>query len=270
VWRGDSPYTASMSTKKIVVVTGATSGIGKELAKCFAINGYSVIIVARDLQKLQKTAAEFHKQYGADVSIIQADLSLQNSAQKVFEALAGRIPDVLVNNAGFAEYGLFAENDLDMILGSIRLNIETLTHLTKLIVPLMVDRRTGKILNVASTAAFQPGPMMAVYFATKAYVLSFSEAIRFEFKDTGVTISTLCPGATETDFQKKSDFGKSNLIKKGGMMKADDVARQGYLGLMEGKAIIIPGFRNKIGVFMLRFSPRSLVLKIVYKLNKTE
>ena len=258
-----------MSTKKIVLITGATSGIGKELAKCFAINGYSLIIVSQDLERLKKTVAEFQKQYAADVDYIQADLSLPNAAQKVFDALQGKTLDVLVNNAGFAAYGPFAENDVDMVLGSIRLNIETLTHLTKLVLPLMIDRRAGKILNVASTAAFQPGPLMAVYFATKAYVLSFSEAVRFELKGTGVTITTLCPGATKTEFQTKTAFGKSNLIKMGGMMKADDVARQGFMALMEGQSIIIPGVRNKVTVFMTRFSPRSLLLRIVAKLNAT-
>jgi short-subunit dehydrogenase len=259
-----------MSTKKIALVTGATSGIGKELAKCFAMNGYTVIIVARNKQALEETAQEFRSKYGAEVSTIQVDLAEPNAAQRVITALNGKQIDILVNNAGFAAYGPFVENDINTVIGSIRLNIETLTHLTRLLLPQMIDRRSGKILNVASTAAFQPGPLMAVYYASKAYVLSFSEAIRYELKGSGITITTLCPGPTETNFQNKiADFRKSNLVKMG-MMKADDVARQGYQALLEGRSIVIPGFKNKLGAVLARFSPRSIVLRVINKLNKTE
>lgn len=262
--------TKNMSTKKLVLVTGATSGIGKEIAKCFAINGYNLIIVARHKNELEKTSAEFRKQYSADVSYIVADLSIPGEAVRVYEALQGRQVHVLVNNAGYAPFGPFIDNEMDQVLGAIRLNIESLTHLTKLILPGMLDQRWGRILNVSSTAAFEPGPLMAVYYATKAYVLSFSQALRDELKGSGVTVSTLCPGPTETMFQKKTPFGKTKLIKVLGMSKADDVARQAYIGLMDGDAIIIPGFRNKFAAFLGRHSPRSIVVPLMHKLHKVE
>lgn len=253
-----------MSSKKIALVTGATSGIGKELAKCFVINGYNLVIVARDEKALRATADEFRKQYGSEIAIIQADLSLPGAAEKVYAALNGKALDVLVNNAGFAEYGPFAESNIEKIIASMRLNMETMTHLTRLVLPDMIDRRCGRILNVASTAAFQPGPLMAVYYATKAYVLSFSEAVRYELRGTGVSITTLCPGPTETNFQKISAYGKTRIVKAG-LMRADDVARQGYLGLIDNVPIVVPGMKNKIGAFLIRFAPRALVLKIIYK-----
>lgn len=258
-----------MSSKKIALITGATSGIGKELAKCFVINGYNIIIVARDEKALRATADEFRKQYGAEIAIIQADLSIPGAAEKVYASLNGKALDVLVNNAGFAEYGLFADSDIQKILASMRLNMETLTHLTRLVLPDMIDRRAGKILNVASTAAFQPGPLMSVYYATKAYVLSFSEAVRYELRGTGVSITTLCPGPTNTNFQKISPYGKTKILKMG-MMRADVVAQQGYLGLIDNVHIVVPGIKNKIGAFMTRFAPRSLLSAILYKAQQID
>lgn len=256
-----------MSSKKIALVTGATSGIGKELAKCFVINGYNLVIVARNEKDLRATADEFRKQYGAEIATVQADLSMPDAAEKIYKALNGKALDVLVNNAGFAEYGPFAESDIKKILASMRLNMETMTHLTRLVLPDMIDRRAGKILNVASTAAFQPGPLMAVYYATKAYVLSFSEAVRYELRGTGVSITTLCPGPTSTNFQKISQFGKTNIVKMG-LMRADEVAQQGYLGLIDCVPVVVPGIKNKIGAFLTRFAPRTLLLKIVYKAHQ--
>ncbi len=259
-----------MSTKKIALITGATSGIGKELAKCFAMNGYTIVIIARDEEKLKQTAKEFQQTYGADVQTIQADLSEPDASPKIFQALNGKTIDVLVNNAGFAPYGPFVANNILTDIGAIRLNVEAVTHLTRLILPDMVNRRSGKILNIASTASFQPGPLMAVYYATKAYVLSFSEALRYELKGTGVTVTTLCPGPTDTNFQKKSEFGKSKLLKMTGMMRADDVARFGYQAVHDGRSVAIPGFLNNVMAFFGRHSPRSIVLSIIANLNKVE
>jgi short-subunit dehydrogenase len=257
-----------MSTKKVALITGATSGIGKELAKCFIINGYSIIIVGRDQVALQKTAKEFKKTYGADVTTINVDLSVPDAAEKVFAELKGRTVDVLVNNAGFAISGLFHENSVGTIIGCLRTNIESLTHLTRLLLPQMIDRRTGRILNVASTAAFAPGPQMAVYYATKAYVLSFSEGIRYELKGTGVTISTLCPGPTDTNFAKKGHVETTPMFnKKSKMMKPEDVACIAYNRLMDGDAIIVPGFTNKLTAVMARFVPRAIALKVANKGN---
>jgi short-subunit dehydrogenase len=258
-----------MSTKKIALITGATSGIGKELAKCFAINGYTVIIVARDIHNLHETAEEFRKQYGADVAIIQTDLSEPGAAEKIYNEIGGKRIDVLVNNAGYGAYGPFVENDPNVVIQTIRLNIENLTHLTRLVLPDMINRRSGKILNVASLAAFSPGPLMAVYHGTKAYVLSFGNAIRYELKGTGVSLTTLCPGATATNFQKKSEYGKSKLVKMG-TMRADDVARQGYHGLMDGQATVVPGFRNQMLRFLAKLGPRSAVVRVSAKLNSTD
>jgi short-subunit dehydrogenase len=258
-----------MSTKKIALITGASSGIGRELAKCFAINGYTIIIVARNGANLNNTAEEFRKQYGAEVLTIQADLSQPGAAQKVFDELEGKTIDVLVNNAGFGNYGTFVENDIQATIDVLRLNIENLTVLTRLVLPAMIDRRHGKILNVASLAAFAPGPLMAVYHATKAYVLSFSNAIRYELRGSGVTLTTLCPGPTATNFQKKSEYGKSRLVKMG-MMSADDVARQAYQALIDGQATVVPGLRNQIIRIMVKLGPRAAVVRVVAKLNKTE
>jgi short-subunit dehydrogenase len=258
-----------MSTKKVALITGATSGIGKDIAKCFAINGYTIIIVGRDQTKLHKTAEEFRKQYGADVTTILADLAQPGAAEKVFEAVKGKNINVLVNNAGFALSGEFAEQPTEDILELLRINIESITNLTRLILPDMLDRRNGRILNIASTAAFQPGPNMAVFHATKSYVLSFSEAIRYELKGTGVTISTLCPGPTDTNFHKRAQVTSSRLFKMG-MMRSDDVARIAYNGLMDGDPLIIPGFKNRLSVILAKFAPRGIALKTMYKLNRTE
>jgi short-subunit dehydrogenase len=257
-----------MSTKKVVLITGGTSGIGKELAKCFAINGYTVIVVGRDEKRLEKTAEEFKKNYGAEIMQIQVDLSEPNAAEKVFAALNGRSIDVLINNASVALHGPFAETEDDDLVRSIRINVETMTHLTRLVLPQMIDRRSGKILNVSATAAFQPGPMMATFYAAKAYVLSFSEALRYELRGTGVTVTTLCPGPTDTPFHKKTQLTNSNLFRTG-MMQPDDVARRAYRDLLDNRAIVVPGFKNKMGMILVKFSPRPWVLVAMSKLHKT-
>ena len=255
--------------KKTALITGATAGIGYELARCFAKNGYDLILISRTLERLQKTKAVFEKEYKINVEIFAEDLSVPGSSLKVYEQYKNRVIDVLVNNAGYAAYGPFNENDTEVVIGTIRLNIESLTYLTKLFLPNMLACKSGKILNIASTAAFQPGPLMAVYYATKAYVISFSEALRYELKGTGVSVTTLCPGATATEFQSRANFGNSNLMKMG-MMSAEAVAEIGYRGLIKNKGIVVPGFKNKIGVFAVRFAPRSLVLCMVNKFNTTE
>jgi short-subunit dehydrogenase len=257
-----------MSKKKVVLITGATSGIGRSLARCFAGAGYDLIITARHKDALKITAAELEKQYKVTVTSIVSDLSKPNAAAELYELIKSQPVDVLVNNAGNATYGLFAETDNQALVDLIRLNVESLTHLTRLILPGMVDLRSGRILNVASTAAFQPGPLMAVYSATKAYVLSFSEALRFELKGTGISVTTLCPGATDTSFQKRASFSESNLVKFG-MMSADKVAEEGFRGLMDNRELVIPGFKNKLGTILSRFSPRPVVLRAMNKLNTT-
>jgi len=198
-------------------------------------------------------------------------LSNASAPEEVFNELQqeGVTVDVLVNNAGFATYGMFAETDLAAELQEMQLNMVTLTHLTKLFLPAMLKRRQGKILNVASTAAFQPGPLMAVYYATKAYVLSFSEALANELHGTGVSVTALCPGPTESGFQKRANIEDTRLISGRKIMGAARVARAGYRGLMVGKTIVIPGLRNKILAEAVRFSPRKVVTQVARSMQES-
>ncbi len=256
-----------------VLVTGASQGIGLELARVSAEHRHNLIIVARDLSRLEEVAREIRKKYTVDVKVFAHDLEMEENVHALVKEVENLPIDILVNNVGFAVYGPFAENDIPRVMGSIALNVGCLTLLTRLLLPQLIASQ-GKILNVASTAAFQPGPLMAVYFATKAYVVSFGEALRYELrhspKDTGVSVTTLCPGATATAFQDAAHFGNSNIIKLVGMMSAREVAIIGFAGLMKNKSIVIPGLKNKIGSFFARFMPRSILLPLLYKLNKTD
>ncbi len=248
------------TTKGLVLITGGSSGIGLELARCFAKNGYSLILVARNKKELTKAASSL-EEYKVTVRLIVKDLSLQNAAFELAKE-AGDI-DILVNNAGFGRYGFFSEIPIEDELNMISLNISTLTTLTKLFLPKMISRKNGKILNVASTAAFQPGPLMAVYYATKAYVLHFSEAIANELKGSGVTVTALCPGPTKTGFQKNAKMGHSSLFDA----DAAAVALAGYRGLMKGKTIVIPGIKNRVLTFCVRLFTRNTITAIVRDVN---
>src|SRR5277367_149242 len=203
------------ASPKTALITGASFGIGLELARIFAREGYSLVLVARTADRLRQLASELEKNHGTRSLILAVDLTDPGASAYVLDQTtrADLQVDVLVNNAGFGQYGLFAENDLEECLRQIQLNITTLTHLTRLYLPAMIERKTGGILNVASTAAFQPGPLMAVYFATKAYVLHFSEALANELHGKGVTVSCLCPGPTATEFQERANAKGVNLMK---------------------------------------------------------
>src|SRR6202795_3291921 len=194
------------SSTKTALITGASFGIGHELAGIFAREGYNLVLVARTADKLRQLASDLEKTHGTRSLILAGDLSSPGAAAYIHDQTtrAELAVDVLVNNAGFGQFGLFAENDLEECLQQIQLNITTLTHLTRLYLPDMLSRKSGRILNVASTAAFQAGPLMAVYYATKAYVLHFSEAIANELEGTGVTVTCLCPGPTSTEFQERA------------------------------------------------------------------
>lgn len=246
------------------LITGASGGIGYELAKRFARDGYNLVLVARNQQSLSHIAAELFANYGVPVKIIIQDLSLSTTAQEVLEEVQRSeiTVGILVNNAGVGTYGLFAETPLEDELRMMQLNMVSLTQMTKLFVRKMLKCGRGKILNVASTAAFQPGPLMAVYYATKAYVLSFSEALANELEGSGVTVSVLCPGPTYSDFQVRAGMEASKLFSSG-VMKASDVAEIGYRGLMHSKRLIIPGLRNKILAWSVRLGPRKLVPSLV-------
>ncbi|MGA7377613.1 MAG: SDR family oxidoreductase, partial [Candidatus Sulfotelmatobacter sp.] len=228
------------------LITGASGGIGYELAKLFAKDHYNLVLVARSSDKLNQVASQLRQQFGLNVEAMALDLAEDQSVKMLFEHLKGEKleVDVLVNNAGFGVFGEFAEMPEEEILGQVQLNVVALTHLTRLFLPAMIERRQGKIMNVASTAAFQPGPLMAVYYATKAYVLSFSEALANEVAGTGVVVSCFCPGATDTGFQKRAGIENSRLFKKIGAMNVETVARDGYRGLMAGKTLVISGTRN--------------------------
>jgi len=225
-------------------------------------------LVARNKSKLDEIKTELEKQYKVSVQIISKDLSLTNAAQEVYsETIKENIQiDYLINNAGFGDFGMFVETDWNKELQMINLNITTLTHFTKLYLQDMIKRNSGKIMNVASTAAFQSGPTMAVYFATKAYVLSFTEAVSNEVSDKGITITALCPGATETGFQAAGGMEESNLFKGKKLPTAKQVADYGYKSMMKGKTVAIHGMMNYIMSNSVRFTPRSLVVKITRKI----
>lgn len=254
----------SNPTKQTVLITGASGGIGYDFAKEFASHGYDVVLVARNQAKLEQVAQELIAAHGIQATILAQDLNAAGAPQIIFDQLeqAGITIDVLVNNAGFASYGFFHELDLQKELDMVQLNVAVLVHLTHLFLPGMVARHQGKILNLASTAAFQPGPLMAVYYATKAFVLSFSEAIANELEGTGVTVTALCPGPTESGFQARAAMQDSKLVQNG-LMDAATVAKDGYMGLLEGKTVIIPGLFNKIGAVAPRFVPRKLATHLV-------
>lgn len=257
--------------KEYALITGASGGIGLELAREIAADGWNLILVARDSKKLEKAKKSLTKEFGVKVETLSADLSKPGSASQLYKNLkkSKHTVSLLVNNAGFGLNGRFHESDLKKELDMIRLNVESLVELTHLFSQEMVKKGQGKILNVASTAGFQPGPQMANYYATKAYVLSFSEAISEELKPSGVTVSCLCPGPTSTEFFKRANMEKANLAKSGSLlvMDASSVAKIAYKGLQKGKAVIIPGVSNKIMAQSVRISPRFLVRKIAGLLN---
>lgn len=251
-----------------VLITGASGGIGYELAKLFAKDHHDLVLVARSGDKLAKFADELQRQFGVAVKTVPLDLSEPSAAQNLFNQMEHeRISvDILVNNAAYGVLGEFADIPLEESLGQLQLNITALTALTQLFLGPMKQRRSGKVLNVASTAGFQAGPRMAVYYATKAYVISFSEALASELNGSGVVVSCLCPGPTETGFQKRAAMEHTNLARKPGAMDARSVARDGYLGLMAGKTLVISGVLNWLVAESVRFAPRKLVTGISKKL----
>jgi uncharacterized protein len=251
------------------LITGASNGIGLELAKVHASKGDNLVLVARNKSKLDELKATLESQFKVKVYTIGKDLAAPNAAQDVYdETKRQNIQiDYLINNAGFGDFGLFVETDWNKELQMINLNITTLTQFTKLYLQDMVKRKSGKIMNVASTAAFQSGPTMAVYYATKAYVLSFSEAIDNEVSGQGVTVTTLCPGATESGFQAAAAMEESALVKGKKLPTSKDVAEYGYKAMMKGKTVAIHGFLNYILANSVRFMPRAMVVKVTRQIQ---
>jgi short-subunit dehydrogenase len=251
------------------LVTGASSGIGYELARIFARDGYHLVLVARHTHTLGEVAAELQQRYGGSVKVMAADLALPQAPEELFATLEGEgvAVDVLVNNAGFGTHGPFAESEARAQLEMMQVNMVALTHLTRLFLPGMRARRWGRILNVASTAAFQPGPLMAVYYASKAYVLSFSEALANELRGSGVSVTALCPGPTRTNFQSRAGIDDTPLMR-GRIMSAQQVAEAGYRGLMAGQVMVIPGLRNRLLAVSVRWLPRRLLTHIVRNIQE--
>jgi short-subunit dehydrogenase len=256
--------------KKTALITGASNGIGLELAGIFASKGVDLVLVARNKIRLDDLKLELEKDYGISVHTIGMDLASVNSAQQVYDETSKQNirVDYLINNAGFGDLGMFYETDWNKELQMINLNITTLTQFCKLYLRDMINRGSGKIMNVASTAAFQPGPMMAVYYATKAYVLHFSEAIGNEVRDKGITVTALCPGPTETGFQSAAAMEESNLVKGKKLATSKQVAEFGYKALMKGNPVAIHGLKNWLLVNSVRMAPRKLIVKVVRKMQE--
>jgi short-subunit dehydrogenase len=252
---------------KTALITGATSGLGYEFVKLFAKDGYNLVIVSRNKQKMEQIKQSFQN---IEIKVIVKDLSEPNAVKEVIEEMdkQGIAIDVLVNNAGFGLLGHFDQLDIQEQLNMIQLNVAALTELTYYLLPKMKQKKDGKILNIASTAAFQPGPLMAVYYATKAYVLSFSEALVEELSDSKVTVTTLCPGPTKTNFGSVANVEGTKMFSRA--MNAEIVAKQGYNALLNGKRVVVTGGLNKAGTIAAKFLPMSLAAKIAKSIARKE
>jgi len=263
-----------MKNNKTALITGASSGFGYEFSKIFAKNGYNLILVARSEDKLNALANELTKAHGINVLVKPKDLFVPTAPQELYDELKsdGVQVDILINNAGFGNYGKFAENDLQNELNLVQLNVATVTHMTRLFVADMVARRSGKILNVASLAAFAPGPYLATYCASKAYVLFLTEAVAEEVASFGVQVMALCPGVSATGFQATAK-NEHSLI--GGNVKAltmppEEIVATAYEDFIAGKVVCIPGASNRVGNLLMRFMPRVLIRKGGKKLMYTK
>jgi len=257
-----------MRDLETVLITGASAGLGVELARLFAADGSNLVLVARRLDRLDDLARDLQKRCGIGVRTVQKDLSQPGAAQDLFTGLErdkARV-DVVINNAGFGARGRFVELPVDRQMQMIELNVAALTHLTRLFLPGMLERGTGGILNVASTAGFQAGPGMSVYYASKAYVLHFTEGLAEELRGTPITVSCLAPGPTATEFAAEANLQRSRLFSFG-VMDAETVARAGHRCFRQGKLIVIPGLKNRLVAFSVRLAPRSFARSIAGRLN---
>lgn len=256
--------------RKTALITGASGGLGYEFSKIFASEGYHLVLVARSEGKLYVMKEKLEKAYGINVYVCAQDLSKQDAAMRVWEFVQEKkiAVDVLINDAGFGDFGKFANSDWEKQSDMMQVNIMALTQLTHLFVKPMIERRQGKILNLASIAAFMPGPMMSVYYASKAYVLSFTEALSVELKGTGVSVTALCPGPTNTGFAKNAELGKSRLFKSFEKTTARSIAEYGYEALMTKKVVAAPSKKNKATLFAVRVLPRAVVRRVVYFVQK--
>jgi short-subunit dehydrogenase len=249
--------------RPVALVTGASGGIGADIATLLAGVKHDLVLVARSRDKLAELAAKLEKEHGVAVTVLTADLTDPAASDLIAKVVREKelVIDVLVNNAGLGSYGPFAEIDAKIDLGLIALNITSLTHMTKLFLPPMLARKRGRIMNVGSTAGFVPGPLMAVYYASKAYVLSLSVALANEVAGSGVTVTCLCPGATRTAFDTTAGNDKTRLFK-GGVMDSMEVAKAGVAAMTRGEVICVPGFMNRLKASTAGLAPRSLLAKI--------
>lgn len=254
---------------RTVLITGASSGIGKALAHHFARDGYQLVLAARGVARMQTLADDLQRRFNVTVTVIGADLETNDGAARLHADIKSRgiVLSALVNNAGYGAFGEFKDAALAPELAMMQLNMNTVVVLTKLFMPDLLATR-GKILNTASTAAFQPGPYMAVYYATKAFVLSFSEAIACELEGTGVTVTALCPGPTASGFQDKADLGNSALVKGKQLPTSEEVAALGYRAMQRGQRVYIPGFMNWAMAQSVRITPRKLVTQLVKSMSR--
>ena len=258
--------------KQTALITGASGGLGLSFVNIFARDGYDIVLVARNGERLEEIKKEIEAKYNVNAMVVAVDLCAQNGAEQVFDATskAGIKVDVLVNNAGFGDFGEFYKSDLNKQTRMVDLNCIALMQLCHLYLPDMIKNGKGNILNVDSIAAFQAGPLMSVYYATKAFVLSFSQALTRELKGTGVKVTALCPGPIKTNFDSAADLGESGLFKNLKVWEPDVVAEFGYKNMKRGKSLCICGFVNKLIVFANRLAPRALVRNLVYNLQKVQ
>jgi hypothetical protein len=253
----------------IALITGASGGIGADITRELAARKYDVILVARSTDTLNQLAEEVTRAHGVRTHVVTADLAASGAAESVAARAHEISPrlDALVNNAGYGLFGRFTETNLADEMNMIRVNVEALTELTKRLLPDILAAR-GRIMNVSSTAAFQPGPLMAVYYATKAYVLSLSEALAEELAPAGVTVTALCPGPTRSGFQTRADADTSAKLYAAGLMSSDAVAKRGVEGMLKGRRVVVPGGMNWLGVQSTRIAPRRLLTKVVRWLHE--
>lgn len=254
---------------RTALITGASSGIGLDLAKLFARDGVDLILTARREERLREIATDLEQSSGITATVIPCDLARENGSAVLREEVErlGLEVDALVNNAGFGALGYYHEMEPDRITDMIRVNVEAVARLTRFFVPGMVSRGRGRVMQVASTASFMPGPQMALYYASKAFVLSLSEAIATELRGTGVTVTALCPGPTRTEFQSAAGMGLPRRLRRA-WMESEEVARQGYEGMLNGERIVVPGAANKIMTQAVRVLPRRVMTALVNRVQE--
>jgi uncharacterized protein len=245
---------------KVTFLTGASSGIGKALAYILAKNGHDLILIARNADKLAELADDIRSQFGVQVATFANDISKMSELQFVISSVKseGVFVEYVINNAGLGDFGFFAESDWHKNEQQINLNMKSLTYICHAFLPHMKMEKKGHIVNIASTAAFRPGPLMAVYFASKAYVLHFSEALADELKQYNVYVSAVCPGPTETNFAQAANAAESDLFRNKKIPSAEEIAEYTFLAMMKRKTVAVPGFKNNALIFIQRFAPRKL------------